>query len=156
MVVQTHQFMELEARTHLCRQGYEVAMPMMRLPRNRLGLRRVVPLFEGYAFVRETSAWWAIRGTSGVSHVIMNCDRPSLIADDEIRFFTDVSVDELGYYADPVMSLHRVGDNVVPRSGRMRGVEVRLSELSADGRCEYLFSMMGREVRVKGRVAELA
>lgn len=156
MVVQTHQYMELEARAQLSKQGYDVAMPLMRLPRNRLGVRRVVPLFEGYAFVKETDAWWAIRGTPGVSHVIMNCGRPSLIADDEIRFFTDVSVDELGYYADPVMSVHRVGDVVTPVRGRLRGVSVKLTELDADGRCAYLFSMMGREVRVKGRVTELA
>jgi transcriptional antiterminator RfaH len=156
MVVQTHQFMELEARGQLAKQGYEVAMPMMRLDRNRLGVRRVVPLFEGYAFVRESERWWSIRGTRGVSHVIMNCGRPSLIADDEIRFFTDVCVDELGYYVDPVMSVHRVGDIVVPRSGRLRGLTVKLSALDADGRCEYLFSMMGREVRSKGKVAELA
>lgn len=156
MVVQTHQYCELEARRALAKQDFEVAMPLVRLPLNRLGNRRVVPLFEGYAFVRETERWWSIRGTSGVSHVLMNCGRPSLIADDEIRFFTDVSVDDLGYYADPVMSLHRVGDLVVPRSGRLRGVQVRLSELSPDGRCAYLFSLMGREVRAEGRVTELA
>lgn len=156
MVVQSHQHCELEARRELSRQEYEISMPMMRLPRNRLGNRRVVPLFEGYVFVRECDDWRSIRNTRGVSHVLMNCGRPSLIADDEMRFFTDVSVDELGYYADPVMSLHRVGDVVVPRSGRLRGVSVRLSELSADGRCAYLFSMMGREIRAEGRVAELA
>jgi hypothetical protein len=86
----------------------------------------------------------------------MNCNRPSLIADDEMQFFTDVSVDEFGYYVDPVMAMHRIGDIVIPRSGRLKDIQVKLTELSADGRCEYLFSMMGREVRVEGKVSELA
>lgn len=156
MVVQTHQFSEFDARRALSHQGFEVAMPMMRLPRNRLGVAKTVPLFEGYVFVRKCEDWWSIRGTRGVSHVLMSCDHPSLIADDEMRFFTDVSVDLHGYYTDSVMPILRVGELVVPRSGRLAGIQVRLTELSRDGRCEYLFSMMGREVRAKGQVAELA
>jgi transcription antitermination factor NusG len=156
-VVQTHQYGEFDARRELARQAYEVAMPLMRLPRNRNGVARVVPLFEGYVFVRECADWWAIRGTRGVSHVLMNCDRPSLIADDEMQFFTDVSVDDLGYYVDPVMKLHSVGDSVSPAHGRFAGLTGKLTEMSADGRCELMFSMMNREVRTREyRVLDLA
>ena len=156
MVVQTHQYSEMDARRELSRQGYEVALPMMRLPANRVGVSKIVALFEGYVFVREEEQWHSIRGTRGVSHVLVNDGHPSLIADDELSFFTDMSVDELGYYVDPVVSVRRVGDTVAPRSGRAKGFTVKLTELSADGRCEYMFSMMGREVRVSGQVSELA
>jgi transcription antitermination factor NusG len=155
-VVCTHQFGEFDARRELSKQSFEVEMPMMRLPRNRMGVRRVVPLFEGYVFTRESDRWHAIRGTRGVSHVLMVSERPAVLADDELQFFLQ-SVDELGYYVDPVMKMFACGGIAVPRSGRFAGLEGTITALDTEGRAEILFKMLGREVRTKEyRVQELA
>jgi transcription antitermination factor NusG len=156
-VVCTHQFREFEARREMSKAGFEVEMPMMRLPRNRDGVRRVVPLFEGYAFVRETEGWWQLRGISGVSHVLLSCEKPAVLADEALQFFLTVSVDEHGYYEDPVMRLFKVGEAVSPASGRFAGIKGKLMALDSSGRAEILFSMLGREVRTQEyRVQELA
>jgi transcription antitermination factor NusG len=157
MVVQTHQYSEFDARRELSRQGYQVEMPMMRLPLNRQNVRRVVPLFEGYVFVKETDRWWSIRGTRGCAQLLMTCERPSLIADDDLQFFLSGSVDHLGYYVDPVMKRFVIGEEASPRSGRFAGLFGKLTDMDADGRCELMFSMMGREVRTREyQVTELA
>jgi transcriptional antiterminator RfaH len=157
LVASTHQDGEFEARRELAKQGYEVEMPMMKTPRNRLGVSRAVPLFEGYVFVRETERWWSIRGTRGVAHLLMSCERPAVLADDELQFFLSVSVDDFGYYVDPVMKMFKRGDAAIPRSGRFAGLEGKLTELDRDGRTEMLFSLLGREVRTtEYRVSELA
>jgi transcription antitermination factor NusG len=157
LVATTHEHSELEARRHLSRQGYEVELPLMRTEPNRLGVRRVVALFEGYVFVRETKAWWSIRNTRGVSSLLMNCGEPAKLADDDLQFFLSDSVDDAGYYIDPVTKLHRVGDTVVPRSGRFAGSAGLLTQMQSSGRVEVLFSLLGREVRTtEYRVTELA
>jgi transcription antitermination factor NusG len=157
--VQTHFEREFEARRDLVAMGHEVSLPMFRAP-SRLksyeGRGKPTPLFEGYVFVKMSDTWHSAQHARGVSHVLMNCMRPSLIADDEMQFFTDVSVDRHGYYIDPVMKRHAVGDIVTPVRGRLAGIQVKLASLDADGRCSFLFSMMGREVRAKGQVSELA
>jgi transcription antitermination factor NusG len=157
MIAATHQFAEGEARANLVKLGFECDFPEMRLPINSRGVRRTVPLFEGYVFVRESDAWWSIRGTRGVSSLLMGCEKPSTIDDDTLQFFLSDSVDASGYYIDPVMKMHRVGDFCVPRSGRFRGVSGQLTRMQADGRIEMLFSLLGREVRTKEyQVTDLA
>lgn len=159
IVVQTHYECEFLARKDLSLIGHEVALPLYRAP-TRLksydGRGKPTPLFEGYVFVKMTSEWHSAQHARGVSHVLMNCMRPSLIADDVVQFFTDVSVDRNGYYVDPSMTRFAVGDIVTPVRGRLAGIPVMLESLDADGRCRFLFSMMGREVHAKGQVTELA
>jgi transcription antitermination factor NusG len=158
-VVQTHHECEFLARRDLSAMGHLVALPMFRAPtklKSYDGRGKPTPLFEGYVFVKMTDRWHSAQHARGVSHVLMNCMRPSLIADDVVQFFTDVSVDRNGYYIDPVMKRYVVGEIVTPARGRLAGIPVTLASLDADGRCSFLFSMMGREVRAKGQVDELA
>lgn len=154
----THQYAEAEAARELVKQGHSCQYPMMRLAHNSRGVRRVVPLFEGYVFIRETDRWWSIRGTRGVSHLLMNCERPAILADDELQFFLSGCVDDDGYYVDPVMPVFRVGDEAVPRFGaggfdRQYG---EITKLDRDGRCELLYRLLGRDVRVTVPVSALA
>lgn len=157
-MVVTHQSGEFEARRELHNQGFEVELPMFRPARVGAGEpRRPRPLFEGYVFVRVTERWWSIRGTRGVSHLLMSCERPAVLADDELQFFLSISVDNHGYYVDPVMRAFKPGQHVSPASGRFAGIEGLLCELGTDGRTEILFRMLGREVRTREyRVTELA
>ena len=157
-VVSTHQYAEADAKRELVKQGYSCDYPMMRLPLNTRGERRVVPLFEGYVFVRESDRWWSIRGTRGVSHLLMNCERPAVLADDELQFFLSGCVDSDGYFTDPVMPVFRVGDEAVPRFGaggfdRQYG---EITRLDRDGHCELLYRLLGRDVRITVPVSALA
>ena len=153
-VAMTHQYAEAEAKRELIKQDYHCEYPMMLTGANR----RPVPLFEGYVFIRESSRWWSIRGTRGVSHLLMNCERPAVLADDELQFFLSGCVDEYGYFTDPVMPVFRVGDEAFPRFGaggfdRQYG---EITKLDRDGRCELLYRLLGRDVRVTVPVSALA
>jgi hypothetical protein len=87
----------------------------------------------------------------------MSCDKPAVLADEELQFFLSVSVDAMGYFVDPVMRMFKVGDTAVPRSGRFAGIAGKLTALNAHGRTEVLFKMLGREIRTEEyRVSELA
>lgn len=149
---------EFEAISELTKAGFEADTPVFRRDRNRLGVRKTVPLFEGYVFARECGEnFWRIRKCPGIANVLMNCGRPAVLADDALQFFLNVSVDSQGYYVDPVMKMHRIGDLAVPRSGRFAGLEGKLTDLEASGRTEMLFSMLGREVRTREyQVSQLA
>jgi transcription antitermination factor NusG len=156
-VVSTWDGAEFEAVSELSKAGFEADTPVFRLEPNRLGVRRTCPLFEGYVFCRVSDSSWRIRTLPGISHVLMSCERPAVLADDVLQFFMNVSVDEKGYYVDPVMRMFKLGDICIPRSGRFGGLEGKLTELQSCGRTEILFSMLGREVRTtEYRVSELA
>lgn len=157
-VVSTYDEGEFAAKRELVKKGHECEMPMIRpLKWNQHGHRAVKPLFEGYIFVREDSDIASVKSTYGVSSVLMHCERPAVLADDELQFFLTVSVDDLGYYVDSVQRLHRVGDVCFPRSGRFAGLGGKLTELSPDGRTEMLFKMLGRNVKTRQyQVSELA
>lgn len=157
-VVVTGEHREQEAQRELSKVGFECELPLMQSATfNRLGVRKVTPLFEGYVFVRESDQYWLIRGTRGVSHVLVISERPAVLADDELQFFLSVSVDDCGYYVDPVQKLFASGDYAVPRSGRFAGLVGKISNLNSDGRIKMLFSMLGRSVSTEEyRVTELA
>ena len=157
-VVVTGDNCEFEAKRELSKAGFEVEMPMIRAREfNRLGVRKVSPLFEGYVFIRESDQYWRVRGTRGVSHVLVICERPAVLADDELQFFLTMSVDDNGYYIDPVQKLFTSGDYAVPRSGRFAGCVGKITTLNRDGGLKMLFSMLGRKVSTEEyRVTELA
>jgi hypothetical protein len=120
------------------------------IARTRLRLSRV-----RFPFGACGSAWFWRTSLTPVGP--WNCEKPSILEDDTLQFFVRDSVDDLGYYVDPVMRLHHVGEHVSPRSGRFAGLEGELTALDADGRIEMLFRMMGREVRTREyQVADLA
>jgi transcription antitermination factor NusG len=147
---------ELEAKKELRKQGYDATYPLMRMPLTPDGVRKVVPVFDGYVFVRQCLTWWSIRGTRGIVQLMMNCERPAVLADDTLQIFLSGSVDNLGYYIDPLIKLFHVGEYAAPRFGTMAGSRGLISQLSGDGRCELLYMLMGREVRVQTRVTALA
>jgi hypothetical protein len=158
LVVVTFDGCEFEAKRELHKAGYEAEFPMIRPATfNRHGGRPVFPLFEGYCFVRDNGHGYPSKGIRCVSHTLMNLGRPAILADDELQFFMSVSVDDYGYYVDPVQRLHRVGDICFPRSGRFAGLGGKLTSLAVDGRTEMLFTLLGRKVKTtEYRAQELA
>ena len=156
LVVETHQRCERWARDELAKQEYETALPMYLAEPNERGVRKPLVLFEGYVFVRESDRWWSIRGTRGVAQLLMGTEGPAVMADDELQFFLSGSVDEDGYYVDPVMKRFAIGASVTPKSGPWAGQLGLLTKLDSAGRVELLYSLLGRPVTVKTQVRELA
>lgn len=170
-MVRSHFGEEHTASRNLSAQGHEVYLPLTRLPRNiRTGVRRIVPLFEGYLFVRETPEWKSMNGTRGVQRVLTysrgergDTDNifPSRVLDRDISDIRRYE-DDLGYLpADPADWVSRdarlrAGDIVSPRSGPWTGQLGRILEMSTTQRCVVLFEMLGRGVRVTMRTSELA
>lgn len=148
---------EFDCKRELRKAGFDAEFPMYRpVTYNRHGGRPVLPLFEGYCFVREC-AEYPSKAVRFVSHVLMNGSKPAILADDELQFFLSVSVDDFGYYQDPVQRLHRVGDVCFPRSGRFAGLGGKLTSLSVDGQTEMLFNLLGKPVKTtQYRAHELA
>jgi transcriptional antiterminator RfaH len=82
--VQSQPHREAVAADHLARQGYRVCLPRIaRIVRHARRTRRVLrPLFPRYLFVALDPArdpWRAVRGTIGVSALVMAAGRPCLV-----------------------------------------------------------------------------
>jgi len=152
---QTHYQREFEAKRELGNQGYDCYLPMFQLPRNRLGVRAIRPLFEGYVFVRECDRWHSINGTRGVQRLLLNGERPSRILDEDVQFFVQCE-DEKGYYVDPSVRVRRPGDLVSPRSGRFAGIFGEFVRMTSESRCEVLYWMLGRALRSTHLASDLA
>jgi transcription antitermination factor NusG len=155
MVAEVWDGFELDARRSLRAADFQAEYPLTRLPRTSSGERRVIPLFPGYVFVRESESWRSIPAVRGIVRLIMNNGCPSLVRDVDVQFFMTGSVDELGYYVDPVMRLFRCGDPVRPRSGRFAGILGEFTRMMDSARCEVQFSMLGRVVTSTHPVADL-
>lgn len=160
IVAETRWGDEFVALRNLSHQEFDAYLPLMRLPANKCGVRRPVPLFEGYIFVRETSRWKSICGTRGVKTALVT-DRgtPMYARACEIAHIRSLE-DEIGYCsvspADWARRGRKPGDLASPRSGPWSGQAGRIVEMSGRDRCVLLMSLLGRDVRVNMRTSELA
>jgi transcription antitermination factor NusG len=154
-VASTHYQQEGTAKRELSQQGYEADYPMMRFPRNREGIRRVGPLFEGYVFIRACPQWRSVNGTRGVQKLLLNGDTPSRILDEDLQFFLTGSVDDKGYYANPSVRIFRAGDSVSPRSGRFAGLTGEFMKMTKDAKAEILYWMFGRAITAQIPLTDL-
>lgn len=131
----------------------------MRLPANRLGVRRVTPLFEGYIFVRDCPQWRSISGTRGVKSLLLADGRPLHARDHEIQHIRSLE-DDLGYCStspdDWARRGRKPGDLVSPRSGPWSGQIGKILEMPGRDRVTLLFSLLGKDVRVSVRTQDLA
>lgn len=148
---------ESEVRRNLQSLGFECEYPITRLPRNNRGERRVVPLFPGYVFVRESDEWKSVQSVRGCCSVLANDGCPSLISDVDVQFFLTGSVDSLGYYVDPSCRVLRQGDHVTfgPGIRSLAGLGGEFVRMVDDARCEIAFWLLGRRVRSTFAVVNL-
>lgn len=137
---------EHEARRNLEAQGFVVYLPLTRLPRNANGVRRPVPLFPSYLFIRQSRDWSRANGTRGVIRVLTCGDDPSPIHGRIIDALRTME-DELGYIAAPECdssTRFRRGDRVWMKTTGLTGEFV---SWSGRARCTVLFSLLGRTVQ---------
>lgn len=136
--------------------GFEAEYPLHRLPMNRLGERRAVPLFPGYIFVRSSEFWKDICSTRGIAGLIMNDGCPSRVLDVDVQFFMNGSVDSSGYFVDPRILAIKPGSIVYPRSGPFARIPGEVSRILNNSRCEVIHWMLGNRLASTHAVNDLA
>ena len=151
--VQTHARAEDKAAFHLRRQGYEVFLPKYLKRRNHA--RRIdwvsSPLFPRYVFVAidpETTPWWAIRSTVGVSSLICFGDTPAAVPE---KIISEIKArqNEKGLIKTHAGCAFKRGDKVRIVSGPLNDVEGLFEVPNDEDRVTILLSLMGREVKVR-------
>ena len=150
--IQTYLRSEDKASFHLRRQGYEVFLP--KYLKRRKHARRIdwvsAPMFPRYLFVSidpETTPWWAIRSTVGVSSLICFGDNPAAIPEDVI---TEIKArqDENGLVKTHAGCAFNSGDRVRIIDGPLNDLEGLFESPTDEERVTVLLNLMGREVRV--------
>jgi len=158
-VVRSHAQAEVRAAGHLTRQGFAVWLPLQRrrIRHARRAVAALRPLFPGYLFVRLDLAgepWRSVLSTVGVAAVIGAEGRPAPVPESvfaELRARADATgVVDLG----PAHPLRR-GDRVRFASGALKDVEAILDAATDADRVAVLLRLLGREVRLTVRAADL-
>jgi transcriptional antiterminator RfaH len=141
------------ARTNLVRQGYEVAMPRLRKATRKGGrtATRLVPLFPGYAFIREPAGgldWRPINATYGIGRLIAGENgRPARLPPGFVESLLS-KMDPDGVFSAPPPAVAE-GDDVEIVAGPFAGIVARLVTLTDTGRIRVLLDLLGRSVHAE-------
>lgn len=146
------------ARTNLERQGYQSYLPMVRVPRRRLGRRvvRIEPMFPRYLFIRldtATDNWAPIRSTLGVSSLVRFGMHPSPVPDELVAYLR--SRDTAAGYQDLPLHTFKAGQKVVIEEGPFRGYEGILMARTSHERVTVLLDIVGRSARAQVNIEHL-
>jgi transcription antitermination factor NusG len=152
-----------EAIRNIVAQLFDYYQPEYRTPPVR-GVRKTVPLFPGYLFVRVSRAnWKPLASTRDVKHVFQCGPHPARISNDEIATLRSAE-NALGYtepaFASP--PAFEAGESVQATRGIFRdhyGKFIGLADTRGGHRVRVLFDMLGRSAEYEisafdlGRVA---
>ena len=151
--VQTHVRSEDKAAFHLRRQGYTVFLP--KHLKRRKHARRIdwvpAPLFPRYLFVAidpETTPWWAIGSTVGVSDLICFGARPARVPEDVI---TEIKArqDDEGLVKTHSGCGFKAGERIRIVNGPLSDLEGLFDSLTEMNRVTVLLELLGRQVKVR-------
>ena len=136
---------ELIAIAHLERQGYEPYCP--RFKETKPGKAAVIrPLFPRYLFIGIDQVWYSIRGTRGISHVLLGRDGPQYISGSIIKELRNREIGGLVSLV-PKERFAR-GTKVKATDGPLMGLELIYEGMSTRDRCVVLMDMLGRQVKI--------
>lgn len=152
-VVYTQPHRELRASAHLRNQGFRTFLPLHRKTvRHARQFRTALsPLFPRYMFVSievGVDQWSKIRGTFGVSHLMMDGDRPRSVPHGVVESLLDLSDSGGVISLGPAMM---PGQMVRVATGPFAGLVGKLSALDDDGRVKILLDVLGAEVLVSAQ-----
>jgi len=157
-VVYTKPQAEPTARAHLCRQGFDVYMPVYMKERRHARKTSMVrkPLFPRYLFVRlgELAQWRKIESTTGVAGLVRAGEGPAALDEDvisEIRKREDDKgmirmLSEKGFAAGELLRVTKPG---------LSGLRVIFEQQDDQKRVVGLLQLLGRSVRVRLDRAEV-
>lgn len=140
---------EAIAIENLRRQGYGYYWPRFRQlkPDKTFAVK---PLFPRYLFVSFDKLWYSIRGTRGVSHVLLGNDGPALVRQaiiDELRSRED----KKGFVQlskELPEDKFAKGQQVKTTEGPLLGLPLIYEGMSSHDRVKVLAEILGRKVVV--------
>jgi transcription elongation factor/antiterminator RfaH len=153
-VVHSQPHRELRAAANLNAQGFRAFVPLHRKTiRHARQFRSVfAPLFPRYLFVHLGSAngrWTSIRGTYGVSHLIMDGDQPRSVPVGVVEELLDESDDRGVVNLESILT---PGDTVRITTGAFAGLVGTLASLDSSGRVKVLLDILGKDVVARGKL----
>lgn len=137
------------AVVNLQRQGYDVYFPRFRFlsPKKTVVIK---PLFPRYLFVSFEKVWYSIRGTRGVSHVLIADEGPATVPAtviDALRAREDLEgFIQLGKRT-PIEKFDR-GQSVKATEGPLVGLPLIYEGMTAKDRVKVLVEILGRKTLV--------
>lgn len=145
----TRRTQEQRAAHHVERQGFEFYLPRIEVSDGRRTL-----MFPGYIFILVRASWHCLASTRGIARLFFCDDAPVRMRDGEIESLMSSEVDDV--VRPPPKFLP--GDFVVDNrsSSAFFGVGGVYSGMASSGRCEVLFSLLSRQVRVEVSEASLS
>jgi transcriptional antiterminator RfaH len=149
-VVHTQPHRETRAHAHLQNQGFRSFLPLLRktIRHARQFHTRLAPLFPRYLFVEimiGRDRWTSIRGTFGVSHLLMDGDQPRVAPVGVVETLLDMADPSGLVTLDPSL---RPGQPVRIGTGPFAGLVGKLAALDDSGRVKVLLDILGKAVLV--------
>ena len=135
---------EAVAEENLRRQGFACYVPrfQQRYPNKKTQIR---PLFPRYIFIYIERAWYCLRGTRGITHVIMGESGPQPIPANEIEKLR-ARQDKKGYINLEPRPKFLPGEALRAKEGPLAGCLMVYDGMSAHERVKVLVSILGRKV----------
>lgn len=149
-VVYTQPHREIRVQAHLQNQGFRAFLPLIQktVRHARQFHTRRAPLFPRYLFVQITigrDRWTSIRGTYGVTHLMMDGEQPRAVPDDVIDELLRVTDSDNVIELAPTL---KPGQHVRMANGPFAGLVGKLASLDENGRVKVLLDILGTEIAV--------
>ena len=140
---------EAIAVENLTQQGYDCYFPRFKAAgRGNTILKK--PLFPRYVFASIDKFWYSIRGTRGVSHLLMSDSGPAIIPASAIEAIRSKEDGEgfivLGKKQSP--ERFNKGDPVKAIEGPLTGLDLIYDGMSSHDRVQVLAALLGQQVKV--------
>jgi transcriptional antiterminator RfaH len=140
---------EAIAVVNLQRQGYETYLPRFKLRKvNKPTL--IKPLFPRYLFVHIDKFWYSIRGTRGVSGILLADDGPAIV-NPAVVAAIKAKEDSEGYISlgrEDRQEKFIKGQPVKTLEGPFAGLSMIYEGMSVQDRVKVLADILGRQVQI--------
>jgi transcriptional antiterminator RfaH len=136
------------AVANLERQGYTCYFPRILQQNGKVNLIR--PLFPRYLFVAITERWYSIRGTRGVSYILLGDNGPATIPPAVIESIKSKE-NEQGFIVllkDKPAERFSKGDKVKPIDGPMTGIDMIYDGMAPHDRVKVLANILGQQIPI--------
>jgi len=150
VVAKTRPLCELKAGRNLRQQGFEVYLPQMRTPNQRVAL-----MFPSYLFVQVIDRWYSILGTIGVSYVLRDGDVPARLPEtfvDSLKARERDGAVVLDEAPSEVVPALKVGQRVRIVGGPLQGKLGLYDGMTAHQREVVLLGSLGRVEMASGNL----
>lgn len=142
-VVMTRPNCENLADVNLRQQGFTSYLP--RIKHQRLdGTTLIKPLFSRYLFTHITDRWYSIRGTYGVTCLLMNENGPAFIPDKVIEGIK--AREEGGFIKLQQVEKFTKGQRLKALDGPLIGKLLTYDGVSSHDRVRVLLSILGGQI----------